>query len=187
MQHGRKDTEQTEEEEVDQILILSRRTKRKIINELELKNHLKMKFPNHKIALISMEDLPFSKQLEEMKKTLILIGIHGSGIGGNLIFLSEKKGGVIELFPFGFERPTFQNLCRKMGIRYEKWENLNRNATHFNPDILSSFSLSEAQKKDIIHSPRYRYDMPWAGNLYWIDQDTIVNVTQIEGLVRRLL
>ena len=48
-----------------------------------------------------------------MRKTTVLVAVHGSGMS-NIVFL-PKDAVVIEIFPYGFERITYEILARKIG------------------------------------------------------------------------
>jgi hypothetical protein len=105
------------------------------------------------------------EQLSIVRSTDILVAMHGSGMT-NLIFqkgreiTSNNKDGatgstVIELFPFGFTRPTYQWIAAKVGVDYVKWENTQRSNTRFHPEVLNSFpTLSRADRDHIITAPR---------------------------------
>ncbi len=116
-----------------------------------------------------MEELSFEEQLKLLRKTTVYIGVHGSGMT-NIGFL-PKGSVVIELFPYGFERITYQTLARNVGVHYLKWKNSHRDKTIFHPEKLDSFpQLSKKEREDIINADQYYHHMPWAGNMYWIDQ-----------------
>lgn len=67
---------------------------RKVLNEQELVEHLRTKFP---INSVCFEDLNFSEQVELMQQTKILISIHGAGLS-NMLFMKEGST-VVELIP----------------------------------------------------------------------------------------
>ena len=48
-----------------------------------------------------------------MRNTTVLVAVHGSGMS-NIVFL-PKDAVVIEIFPYGFERITYEILARKIG------------------------------------------------------------------------
>lgn len=175
----------------NQITILSRRTNRKILNENELKEELKQEFPFLQVELVTLEDFSFPQQTEILQKTSILIGIHGSGILNFIFMLPESESqvasdkAVIELFPFGFERLTFQYLAQKLNFPYEKWNNLDSNSTVFHSETLNG--LSQSEKDSIMKAKKYSVSMPWVGNLYWINQDTKVDINAIKNKIKKLL
>ena len=141
-------------------------------------------YPDAKVDAVYMEEMSFKEQIELMKRTTIMIAVHGSGMS-NIIFL-PKDASVIEIFPFGFERPTYEFLARNIGINYVKWKNPEKKNTKFHPEVLKSFQLTENQIKEITEASSFRVDMPWAGNMYNYSSSIIVHSLLGIGLRRTL-
>ncbi|XP_053382403.1 uncharacterized protein LOC123544387 [Mercenaria mercenaria] len=99
---------------------------RKIFNEAELINDLMKAFPNACVKPSLMEALPMRSQLDVIKRTDILIGMHGAGMS-HVTFL-PKHAGVLELFAKGFKngRPWFEcfnSIAKWRNLQYDSWEN----------------------------------------------------------------
>ena len=87
------------------------------------------------------------------------------------------------MFPFGFQRPTFEHLANRIDVNYFKWNNEHRDNTVFYPDILDTYGLSDREKSEILKAEKYEYTMNWAANMYFIGQDTTVDIKQLDSLV----
>jgi len=169
------------------ITIITRKGTRQIINDQDLERELCEHYcpKGWDVVLVDMERLSHAEQMSLIQRTTVLIAMHGSGMT-NIIFL-PKDSIVIELFPYGFSRPTYEFLAKKIGVHYLKWANGYRRNTDFHPEILDSFSLNEQERQRIINAPHFQYDMPWAGNMYWITQDTRIDIAEFLQVVERAI
>lgn len=111
----------------------------------EVVEGLKQRYPKYKIEVANMESMSYKEQLRTIQKTTILIAVHGSGMS-NIAFL-PKDSAVIEIFPYGFTRPTFQHLAQKIGISYRRWDNHHKENAVFHPEVLDRYSLSKEDKE----------------------------------------
>ena len=116
------------------VTLLSRQTKyRRILNEDELVNGLIESGKYHvEIAKFSHRT-DFLHQLEVVRNTDILIGMHGAGLT-HLLFLNDQAG-VFELHHCG-DPDCYSDLARLRGVHYTTWtdeskveiiQNINRN------------------------------------------------------------
>jgi len=133
--------------------------------------------PNVHVQSVSMEGLSFRDQLLLMKNTSVLVGMHGSGLT-NVIFLPAGASSV-ELFPYKFQRTSYQDLSKMAGVSYTFWQNPDKEKARFHPDVLDHHQLPEAEKDKIKANPIFTSS--WAANLYWVNQDTTVDVTAIKN------
>ena len=77
------------------VTIIDRKTDRKILNFDTVVSELKRLHPNLEVQTAYLEELSMKEQIDVLRKTTLLIGMHGSGIG-NIIFL-PKDAAVIEV------------------------------------------------------------------------------------------
>jgi hypothetical protein len=113
--------------------------------------------------------MPLKQQIETIQKSSVFIAMHGSALA-NTIFL-QKGSIVIEMFPYGFERPTYEyTICNKAGMHYYKWKNPSRDNTVFHPEVLDSFGISGRERENIISAEKHDIKMSWAANKYWMTQ-----------------
>ena len=102
---------------------------RKIFNEDEIIGDLLKAFPNACVQAILMDALPIGNQLEIIRSTDILIGMHGAGMT-HTVFLPQHAA-VLEIFPKGFKfgRPwyiCYEKIAQWRGLKYASWENFDR-------------------------------------------------------------
>lgn len=148
------------------------------MNQDQLVAILRKRYPQADVSSINLEELPLKEQIEVMQNTSLLVAMHGSAFA-NMIFMPQNSA-VLELFPFGFDRPTNENLATKLQINYFKWKNDKKQKTVFHPEILDSFSLTPEKRSEIINSEAFQPTFGWAGNIYWINQDTTVDINALE-------
>lgn len=99
---------------------------RKIFNEAELVNNLMKAFPTACVRPVLMDALPMTSQLDVIRNTDVLIGMHGAGMSHSLFL--PKHAGILELFSRGFKenRPwyrCYQSIASWRGLKYSTWEN----------------------------------------------------------------
>jgi hypothetical protein len=165
------------------VLFDVRRKSRLVLNEEEVAEAMRTAMGGRgTVTVVDMASLSFSEQTDLLARTTILVGIHGSGMT-NLLFLPHGAV-VVELFPFGFTRPTFEGVIKSWfsdprqepRLHYLAWKNVYRERTVFHPDILDKFSVAPDARQDIMDAPRFESSMSWAANYYWINQDTTVTL-----------
>lgn len=102
------------------------RVGRKIFNEASLIHDLMKAFPHASVQPSLMEALPMLSQLNVIRRTDVLIGMHGAGMS-HVTFL-PKHAGILELFAKNFKkgRPwfdCFHSISKWRGMKYDSWEN----------------------------------------------------------------
>jgi len=165
------------------ITLLKRTSSRLILNREELSERLKQ-IPSVLFQEVLLEELSLKEQLELLGKTSILIGMHGSGLS-NTLFLPAGTS-LIELFPYQFKRNSYQLLAEAANVFYSSWQNLDKTKTKFHPEILDTFKeLTHEEKEKIIENPIFTTS--WAANLYWVNQDTEIDIDGVVFLVQKSL
>eukprot|EP00727_Mastigamoeba_balamuthi_P001918 m51a1_g11723 putative protein o-linked-mannose beta- -n-acetylglucosaminyltransferase 2 (406) ;mRNA; f:103391-104875 len=169
------------------IVVVQRRTDRQILNARPLTDGLRKAFGNdYDVQLVQLEDMPFAQQVRLVSEAALFVAIHGSAMS-NILFLPPGAS-ALELFPYGFERPTFKGISMKTSVWYLEWHNTQKSRTRFHPEILDRFNLDAEARRAIVEAPRFNTTkMPWAGNMYWINQDTTVNLKEVIQLVKPVL
>ena len=76
---------------------------RKISNEKKIFGAVRRHFPSLNLAALYLEKLSISDQIKVINKADIVIGMHGAGLGYNL--LMKPNSGLLEMFPLSFVRP----------------------------------------------------------------------------------
>lgn len=117
---------------------------RKIKNENELIDTVKMDYPNALVKGVQFDQLSFKQQLEIVSATDILIAMHGAGLA-HVLFLPGHAG-VLEFYPLYWLRTPgnvyFRSMARWRGLKYLSWQNINPNNelpdkyTYIPPNIL---------------------------------------------------
>lgn len=99
---------------------------RKIFNEAETYKAVYNKYPDACVNGLLLESVPMKEQLKFIRKTDILIGMHGAGLT-HVLFL-PKTSGLIELFPQKFRKmfhyfKLFEVITTRRSLHYSYWEN----------------------------------------------------------------
>ena len=101
-------------------------TERKIFNEAEVFNTIYETYPHACVSGVLLDALPMVEQLKIVRKTDVLIGMHGAGMT-HAIFLPQTSG-IIELFPQDWRGKhhyfkLFEAIAKWRKLRYMFWEN----------------------------------------------------------------
>lgn len=145
---------------------------RRITNLDEVRAAFAAQFHSVEQRFVNLAELARREQLALLQRAGVYIAVHGSSFA-NLLWLPSGAR-VLEIFPFGFERPTYEGVCRKYlpHVRYHRWQNPDRSAAVFDRSILERHGATAAEIAAITAAPAYDYRMSWAANFYWINQDT---------------
>mmetsp|Transcript_13992 Transcript_13992/g.44059 ORF Transcript_13992/g.44059 Transcript_13992/m.44059 type:complete len:246 (-) Transcript_13992:494-1231(-) len=166
---------------------LIRRThNRLILNEDELVAGLQAQYPRDEVVVLQLENFTFAQQTELIPTLDALIGVHGAGLT-NLLFLPPTAP-TIEIYPWKWDRRAYERISRKLRRPYFKWRNERRESTVFHEDtFLGIPGLDDATKDLIRESDGKPFGLGGqaaiAGEKYWINQDTIVDVPSFLDLM----
>lgn len=175
-----------------QITIFTRSKTRLLLNTPELMDHLKREF-NLPVRLVGLESMSIEQVVEEMSRTAIAVGLHGS-----LLVMAGfmPPGGVlIEGFPFAvppLDYQPYRELCKIVGHQYGAWSSPHSGLpnTIGHPDrgkFEGGLSHLAAPEKEAILSARWInphrccYDAAW---LYRIFQDTAMDTADVVDMIR---
>jgi len=108
------------------ITIISRNDKRRIHNEVELVDNIKKRNYGVEINLVSLENYIFISQVDIVRNSDIIIGMHGAELT-TAVFMPKGKV-LVELFPYGFDCReyncySYHNLAAQVGLTYLSWFN----------------------------------------------------------------
>jgi len=103
------------------ITYISREDRRRILNEQKLINELQNNYPELEIKMVQFSNMSIFKQMETIRNTTILVGMHGAGLL-NLMFLNRESI-VVELFGYKMENYLYRNLSKQLGLTYFSWRN----------------------------------------------------------------
>ena len=98
------------------VTFIDRTEKRSLINKKTYIEDLKLLYPDVKITLVNFATLPFAEQLETIRKTDILAGVHGAGLTHGIFLPSLST--VVEIMPPKLNHKGFRNLAKTSGHRY---------------------------------------------------------------------
>jgi capsular polysaccharide biosynthesis protein len=159
---------------------LIRRThNRLVLNEAELVAGLQATYPHDEILVLQLENHTFAEQTALMATLDALIGVHGAGLT-NLLFLPPHAP-TIELYPWKWDRRAYERISKKLRRPYFKWLNTRREATVFHEDTFLGVPGIDEATADLIRSSDGKPfglggQAAIAGEKYWINQDTTVDV-----------
>jgi len=120
------------------------RVGRQIKNEKELISILECD-KSITVRSVDFVGVPILEQLDMVRKSNILVGMHGAGLS-HMMFLPEEAV-VVELFPMNWDADSFRNLARMSGKKYISWQNTHRE-NHF-PD--SGIERGQPDKQAATH------------------------------------
>jgi protein O-GlcNAc transferase len=109
------------------ILLITRKMKRRVLNEEKLVETLKALFNGVRprgrsieLGTVDFENFTLADQIILSNRVDVMIGVHGAGLS-NLVFM-EKGSTVIEVFPCDFFRDSYKTLATLVGIEYRQIE-----------------------------------------------------------------
>jgi len=164
------------------LTLISRRNKRVILNEHELVEAAQAL--GMEVQLVALERMPLYDQMRALRRTTVLVGIHGSGLT-NGMFL-PKGAAMIQLMPHGVYRggSFFSKPAASAGAQYMEWTNPDASASAFHWEFMGE----DMQGK--VGSMLKRGDACCGDGTFfsfWINQDTRVPVGEWRGLLERAL
>ena len=182
-------------QEINKLVVFSRKENRLILNEDDLLNGLSEQF-HLDGTFIRMEDMNFKQQVEVLSHTKVAIGMHGSIL---IMGMFMPRGSVlIELYPYAVPSENYtpyRTMTRLpgMNLAYRAWENKHKenNVMHPDRDMYHGgiAHLSEAEREQILKSntvsPHICCTSPnWLFRIY---QDTKVEISEVKGLIESAL
>jgi hypothetical protein len=96
--------------------IIDRKATRQLHNLSTHLTNLRATYPNINITAVDLAAYAFADQLEIIRNTDILVGIHGAGLVHSL-FLPPRSA-VVEIFPADVSYPVYRNLAKLRGHQY---------------------------------------------------------------------
>lgn len=163
------------------VTFISRKNKRFIFNEADL-IRIALGF-GARVAVIALESTPLYEQLTILRRTSILVGMHGSGLINSPIM---RPGGVVlQLIPYGVRGASgfFQPTATSSGMEYNEIGQSDRKKTvphyHFLDNshakdyesMFTSSSGSEGSNQAVFFS-------------FWINQDGYVDTLKFGRALR---
>ena len=110
------DVPQPECQEVITVTYIKRTGARRLLNEDDHIAHLKEALPHAVVEVVQFEQLTFEQQLETVRRTDVLVGVHGAGLT-HALFLRPGSA-IVEVLPEGFKHQGFRNTAQLMGHDY---------------------------------------------------------------------
>ncbi|KJZ74281.1 hypothetical protein HIM_06287 [Hirsutella minnesotensis 3608] len=98
------------------VTFIRRTNTRKLIDEDAHMLALKDRIPHIKLNVVDFATMPFAEQLDIVRGTDLLVGVHGAGLT-HLMFL-QPGSAVLEILPEGFQHKGFRNLAQMLGMSY---------------------------------------------------------------------
>ncbi|OAX78660.1 hypothetical protein ACJ72_07031 [Emergomyces africanus] len=98
------------------LTFIDRKETRRLINQERYIERLKANFPSLDVNLVDMAVLPFSEQIQLVRRSDILAGVHGAGLTHG-IFLPPRST-IAEILPPTLKHKGFRNLAGMMGHKY---------------------------------------------------------------------
>lgn len=98
------------------LTFIDRREKRRLIDQDRYFARLNSKFSAIEIQLVDFASLSFLEQLKKVRRTDILVGVHGAGLTHG-IFLPPGST-MVEILPPDLKYKGFRNLAKMLGHNY---------------------------------------------------------------------
>eukprot|EP00121_Abeoforma_whisleri_P009060 Awhi_evm1s8325 len=77
------------------------------------------------VVVVSFAHMNIEEQIQATRSSALVVGMHGAGLA-NLMWLRPGVSSIIELFPFGFQKFTYQALSHNTDNTHFWWQNTNR-------------------------------------------------------------
>eukprot|EP01012_Entosiphon_sulcatum_P015460 TRINITY_DN20415_c0_g1_i1.p1 TRINITY_DN20415_c0_g1~~TRINITY_DN20415_c0_g1_i1.p1 ORF type:complete len:524 (-),score=43.66 TRINITY_DN20415_c0_g1_i1:216-1787(-) len=159
--------------------IVSRRTKRFLLNEQELVQETHRL--GYKAILLPLEHMTVFEQIRELRRSSVLIGIHGSALT-NAQFMHNGSA-LVQLMPYKVKGGAgfFKEWADEAGVVYLEWTNGNRDNT-----VMHMHFVSQAEQKDFDRILARGGDSaanPTLFYTFWINQDTRVPLEEFIPLL----
>ncbi|KOS20344.1 EGF domain-specific O-linked N-acetylglucosamine transferase [Escovopsis weberi] len=98
------------------VTFITRTTTRKLAGEHAHVAALRAAIPHMALDVVDFAALPLAAQLAAVRRTDLLVGVHGAGLT-HLMFL-QPGSAVVEILPEGFQHKGFRNLAQMLGHGY---------------------------------------------------------------------
>ena len=95
------------------LTFIDRKEKRLLVNKEEYISILKSKFPAVKIELVDFAAFSFTEQLKIIRRTDILVGVHGAGLTHGMFMPPGST--MVEILPSGVAHKGFRNMAKLLG------------------------------------------------------------------------
>ena len=92
---------------------IDRKEKRLLVNKEEYISSLKFRFPAVKIELVNFAAISFAEQLKIVRRTDILVGVHGAGLTHGMFMRPGST--MVETLPPGVAHKGFRNMAKLLG------------------------------------------------------------------------
>lgn len=125
--------------------------------------------------------ISLDKQIRQIYKCDILVGMHQNLLAH--MFFMNPGATIIEIFPYGYRKRTFQNFAQLLELKYMYWQNTAKANSVFNWEYVEQRKTAASTAKEMI------VDQPldWTNadsRLYWKSQNTRVDIPAIVQLVK---
>ncbi|KAE8348502.1 hypothetical protein BDV28DRAFT_164342 [Aspergillus coremiiformis] len=98
------------------VTFINRTSSRKLDHSDEYFHEVEATFPHVKFRSVDFATIPFKQQLEIVRGTDVLVGVHGAGLTHG-IFLSPGSA-IVEILPSGLNHKGFRNVASLLGHSY---------------------------------------------------------------------
>tara|TARA_B100000482_G_scaffold191226_2_gene175942 strand:+ start:729 stop:1847 length:1119 start_codon:yes stop_codon:yes gene_type:complete len=88
-----------------------------LMNEEYIIDETQRLLSHYEVRGLYMEDLTQQLQIQKMRESRVVIGMHGAGMV-NVAFMKPDVSNVIEIFPQNKRRYGYRNLCQYLKINY---------------------------------------------------------------------
>jgi protein O-GlcNAc transferase len=98
------------------LIYIDRKGSRRLVDYVSDFEELKATIPHVKVQIIDFAAISFEEQLQIIRETDVLVGVHGAGLTHGM-FLREGSV-MVEILPAGLDHKGFRNLAGVMGHTY---------------------------------------------------------------------
>eukprot|EP00122_Pirum_gemmata_P002160 Pgem_evm1s1957 len=101
-------------------IIIDRGSKRALKNIKEISKMVSRYGFN--VAVVPYSQLTIQEQIIVTRHSALIIGVHGAGLA-NLIWAKAGSAVLLEIFPYHFQKFTYQAIAYNIGLKHLWWEN----------------------------------------------------------------
>lgn len=98
------------------LTFIDRTGHRRLVNKKSNLERLQIKYPDLEIELIDLAAISFSEQLNIIRRTDILVGVHGAALTHGMFL--QPGSAMVEILPHDLNHKGFRNVAKVLGHRY---------------------------------------------------------------------
>lgn len=155
------------------LTFIDRRDSRRLIDQDSYLEHLRARTPHVKVQGVDLAAVSFSEQLEIIRQTDVLVGVHGAGLTHGLFLPPESV--MVEILPEDLNHKGFRNVAGLLGHSYLS---IHASKSH-PPDPIPPEQSSSGQNSSAKEDTTERKRDEWHTNDVFVEKDRFLEVAEV--------